>query len=109
MIDGKSGIGSYVYASYIRSITEGRQIFYQCDRGYTLQGTLCHHVCFADFCAHPKKSIGNFANGIIRIMSLLGAYEYKDYIDVMAHSREIIYDCESGYYLQGQNLFRCVE
>ena len=34
-------MGSYPYTKYIRLVDEGREMYYQCDKGYLLQGVLC--------------------------------------------------------------------
>ncbi|CAM5999206.1 unnamed protein product [Sphagnum balticum] len=59
-------LGSYEYNTYIKSVTDGRQIYYQCDKGWMLKV----------FCAHPARRLqnGRFDNGIVqgRVGKVLG-------------------------------------
>ena len=52
------------------------------------------------YCSHP---IGDrsFEHGIVKLVSLLGNYIFQDYIKRMEHRKEIVYECETGFYLQG--------
>ncbi len=103
MLEGTMGI--YEYASYIRSIVEGRTIVYQCDEGTRVQGEwrqfLTNSVQLLAFCAHPKRTMGDLEDGKIKLESMLGAYEYADYIEFIGHSRSIVFECTKGYNLQG--------
>ena len=108
-----------IYNTYIKSVTDGRQIYYQCIKGYMLKGTIvcvmhepnvpsrcCTVSIIAVYCPHPSVARA-FHNGHIRMISMTGSYVYEPYMEHMADSREIIYECESGYYLQGTVFLIC--
>jgi len=116
MLEGKAGHGKYVpatnayarrfvFVEHIRRVGHNREMFYVCRANHILKGEL-NSLSSPGFCSHP---IGErvFDHGIVKLVSLLGNYIFQGYIKRMEHRREIVYECETGFYLQGPSI--CTE
>ena len=53
------------------------------------------------FCEHPKLVLGELEHGKTKLESFLWAFQYWDYIQFVGQQRNIVFQCDKGYILQG--------
>ncbi|CAJ0935572.1 unnamed protein product, partial [Mesorhabditis belari] len=64
--------------------------------------------CISSACEHPMVTYGKIENGKIMLEGLMGPYDFADYIQKVDIGRNIIFQCEKGFYLIGSPKASCV-
>ncbi|XP_018896895.2 sushi, von Willebrand factor type A, EGF and pentraxin domain-containing protein 1 isoform X2 [Bemisia tabaci] len=79
---------------------------FKCKDGFVLEGessteclygtwTEAHPVCTEVYCSFP----GNVENGKVMLVGNMGVYDYRSYVRRVVNNKQIMYDCDRGYYL----------
>ncbi|RWS13910.1 Sushi: von Willebrand factor type A: EGF and pentraxin domain-containing protein 1-like protein, partial [Dinothrombium tinctorium] len=93
----------------------GMKALFQCHDGYSLDGpnvTECHFgkwlqpspVCQEIYCPFP----GFLPHGRVLLVGHMGSYDYRPYVRRVTNNRQILYECEKGYYVKGAMGATCV-
>lgn len=90
----------------------GMKAIYKCKDGFELIGTAARNFssyvkceygnwvgnvpsCMEMFCPFP----GYVPNGKVLLVGNMGVYDYRSYVRKVVNNKQIMYDCDKGYYL----------
>ncbi|RWS31978.1 Sushi: von Willebrand factor type A: EGF and pentraxin domain-containing protein 1-like protein [Leptotrombidium deliense] len=93
----------------------GMRALFQCHDGYSLYGsnvTECHFgkwmqpspICQEIYCPFP----GFLDNGRVLLVGHMGSYDYRPYVRKVSNNRQIVYECEKGFFVKGATGATCV-
>ncbi|XP_065203954.1 sushi, von Willebrand factor type A, EGF and pentraxin domain-containing protein 1-like, partial [Planococcus citri] len=86
----------------------GTKARFKCLDGYTILGnktTECKYgnwssevpLCVEKYCPYP----GTIDNGKILLVGSMGNYDYRPYVKKVINDRQVVYECDKGYVLEG--------
>ncbi|KAJ8978205.1 hypothetical protein NQ317_014721 [Molorchus minor] len=84
----------------------GMKARFRCKDGYELKGHYLVECSFGNwtgeipkceevYCPYP----GNVVNGKILLVGNMGLYDYRPYVRKVVNNKQIMYDCDKGYFL----------